>query len=79
MKPRLKTRLGGRHRAQKFEVCKSVNRPDQQPSPWTQFSNVNVEKVTLEKRKAEYTAEQLRQLSLDKINTFVVNYRIYTD
>ena len=79
VKPRLKTRLGWRHRAQKFEVCKSVNRPDQQPSPWTQFSNVNVEKVTLEKRKAEYTAEQLRQLSLDKINTFVVNYRIYTD
>jgi len=79
VKPRLKTRLGWRHHAQKFEVCKSVNRPDQQPSPWTQFSNLSIEKVTLEKRKAEYTAEELRQLSIDKINTFVVNYRIYTD
>ena len=79
VEPRLKTRLGWRHLAKKMDVFKSVIKAEQQPSPWTQYKNVKIEKVELEKKKAEYTEEQLKTIATAKINSYVVNYRIFTD
>ena len=79
VKPRLKTRQGWRHLTQGREVCRSEIRAEQQPCPWTQFQNIIVDKVKLEKRKADYSSEQLKAISMAKINSFVVNYKIFTD
>ena len=69
VEPRLKTRLGWRHLAKKMDVFKSVIKAEQQPSPWTQYKNVKIEKVELEKKKAEYTEEQLKAIATAKINS----------
>ena len=76
---RLKTRQGWRNSTQDGEHNRSINRFDQQPSPWTQFSNIEVDKVELQKKKTEYTNEQLKALATAKIASYVVNYTIYTD
>ena len=43
------------------------------------MKNIMIEKVALEKKKAEYTEEQLKTVAMAKINSYVVNYKIYTD
>ena len=51
----------------------------QQPSPWTQFNNVMIDKVELTKKKTEYSNEQLKVLATTKIESYTTNYTIYTD
>ena len=62
-----------------MDVCRTSAVEDKQFSPWTEFSRLRVEKVSLERRKAEYTNEQLRTIAIAKIGTYEVDYRIYTD
>ena len=47
--------------------------------PWAEFANVKVEKVELERKKEEYTNEQLKTHSLAKIAEYDVDFQIYTD
>ena len=41
--------------------------------------NINTEKVTLEKKKENYTDEKIKAIATTKIESFVVNYKIFTD
>ena len=41
--------------------------------------NVKIEEEELERKKADYAKEQLKLIATTKINTFTVNYRIFTD
>ncbi len=49
---------------------------NQAPGPNTKSED---RKVGLEKKKAECTEEQLKAIATAKINSYVVNYRIFTD
>ena len=75
---RLKTRLGWRHNAKSTEICREI-KGNEGICPWTVTNNICTEKVKLEKKKAEYTEEQLRAIATAKIESVVVNYRIFTD
>ena len=78
---RLKTRLGWRNvTAQRMEGLQ-ISREENTPplAPWREFRNLRMEVVTLEKRKEEYSEDELRRLSVQKINSIATEVRIYTD
>ena len=79
VKTGLKTRLGWRNKTKEKEFCRVENMFKQQPSPWTQFNNVMIDKVELTKKKTEYSNEQLKALATTKIESYTTNYTIYTD
>ena len=77
--PTLKSRHGFRHRAEKQSVICHEPEGHNQIDPWICFGNVTTEKVALNKKKCEYSEEQLKALATTKIVTYNVDYRIFTD
>ena len=48
-------------------------------SPWLTLDNIDVQYVPLEKKKSEYTVEQLREAANSKIAEYDVPIKIFVD
>ena len=48
-------------------------------APWRVLTQLNVEYVELERKKSEYRPEELKQLTLEKIETYDPDFYIFTD
>ena len=79
---RLKTRPGWRNMtAPRMRVWSNVRRDTTTPPlpPWETYPNLTFDRVPLEKKKEEYTREELHELALNKLSEVVTPIRIYTD
>ena len=47
--------------------------------PWISLDRLTLDKVLLDRPKAEYTSEELKHLSMAKIRSFTTEVTIYTD
>ena len=78
---RLKTRIGWRNKTEplmkQFSHLKRPITPG--PSPPWKTTKLLFEQVALEKKKNEYSGEELRDLAMDKIQSIEAEYRLYTD
>jgi ribonuclease HI len=79
--PRLKTRLGWRNTTAQRMDSLNIEREETTPPmvPWAKLTNVITDAVALEKKKSEHSEDELRTLSLRKINSIATVNRIYTD
>ena len=77
--PRLKTRHGWRTstKCEREDITRDTTTPP--TPPWRSLSNLRVEYVSLEKRKEDYNPEEMKWLTLEKIESYEVDYVIYTD
>lgn len=48
-------------------------------APWKTMTQLEVQHVELTKKKSEYRPEQLKQITLEKIDSIKANLTIYTD
>ena len=78
---RLKTRLGLRKTSTERMNNMAVKReiPKHHLPPWKRLDLLTVDAVALEKPKEEYTSEELKRLSMEKIQSFDTETTIYTD
>ena len=78
---RLKTRIGWRNatlnRMRDFELKRETTTT--MIAPWKELECLTVEEVTLEKKKGEYSTEELRTKTMEKLNSIETTYRIFTD
>jgi len=82
--PALVTRRGWRYETEKMikergydDIMRdTVTTPTK---PWQTFPNLIIDYVPLEKKKAEYTPEDLRQAAIQKIESIPATFTIYTD
>jgi ribonuclease HI/exonuclease III len=77
----LKTRLGFRAKTSARFKFADVTRDTTTPpfEPWTRPSNLRFERVTLDRRKDEYSKEELNRLTTEKIDSMTSDIHIYTD
>ena len=77
--PRLKTRHGWRSitTCQHDDIYRDTTTPP--TPPWRSSANFKVDYVNLEKGKANYTSQELKTVSQEKIESYQVDYTIYTD
>ena len=80
VKNRLTTRIGWRNLTKPMMAEFECNRqtPKTRVQPWRRI-NANFTKVILEKKKENYTTEQLKQMTLDKIEEVNADVELYTD
>ena len=78
--PRLKTRVGWRWKTAKLMDRMSHKRAPRgrQSPPWTR-PNIKLEAVQLEKKKTEYSEEELNRRAVAKIDELKKEVEIYTD
>ena len=78
---RLKTRLGWRktssERMKNMHIVRDITTPHL--PPWKGLENLTVDAVPLEKPKEEYLPEELKRISLEKIESINRELTIYTD
>ena len=60
-----------------LEVTREVTQPP--CAPWRNLINIHIEVVELEKKKDEYSKEELRAKAMEKIDSIEADYKIYTD
>ena len=60
-----------------LEITREVTLPHL--PPWTKLSHLKLDKVILDRPKAEYTSEELKALTMAKIQSFATEVTIYTD
>ena len=78
--PRLKTRQGFRSKTEPLMQDLQMVREDQaKPVPPWYETGIVFEKVQLEKKKNEYTSEELRARATEKIESLKCEYTVYTD
>ena len=79
--PRLSTRHGFRNmtkpRMEKWDIQRDITTGP--TAPWMTIDNIDVQYVPLEKKKTEYTTEQLREIANAKISEFNVPVKIFVD
>ena len=78
--PRLKTRQGFRYKTGKLMADLNIHREQQAKPvpPWYEIE-LTFERVQLEKRKEDYTDEELKTRALEKIESLACRVTIYTD
>ena len=78
---RLTTREGWTHTVMKQPMHTVTKEEQELPAipPWYHPNNLEFACVELEKPKAEYTSEQLKERALQKIAQFQPDYTVYTD
>ena len=78
---RLKTRIGWRKKAGDRMKNLNITRETTSPHlpPWISLDRLTLDKVLLDRPKAEYTSEELKELSMAKIRSFTTEVTIYTD
>ena len=79
--PRLTTRHGWRNetaaRMTEQEIVRETATPPM--PPWMKMQHVNVDKVKVEKKKAEYSERELNDLAMQKIGEYDCEVTVYTD
>ena len=77
---RLSTRFGWRHESGlgHLEVLKRETTTPPLKA-WSRFPNTEVDEVVLSKKKAEYSEEELKLRTMEKILSIEADFRIYTD
>ena len=79
--PRLETRHGFRNmtkpRMEKWDIQRDITTGT--TAPWLTMDNIDVQYVPLDKKKSEYTSDQLREIANTKISEFNVPVQIFVD
>ena len=78
---RLATREGFRAKTRRTFPFHSITRDVTTPhlEPWLRLANLTFASVPLSKRKDQYTKEELKKLTIDKINSLGIDTHIFTD
>ena len=78
---RLKSRIGWRKKAgdrmKDLDIVRDTTSPHL--PPWMNLHQLILDKVSLNRPKAEYTSVELKELSMAKIQSFTTEVTIYTD